>query len=221
MHQLVVKQRLHLEVALPTLLDTDPNLQLWFLTAAAEDSCDVSTHAKATILGMRRLLKHPRLQNRIVGSFAVLEVAHKVSRLQPCAHVHMLLVTKPIDQGRNRLSEAAWIHLWEELCPLARKRDPTIPLTRRNRKKPKPNLSFVAERVPRQPDDITRVIRYCTKWSYAGNIARNYRQLLTQPKAFIKRIEALKGVTRFFGNLHHRQPRNPPPAPSLSAVNTK
>lgn len=207
MNNRVVKQRLHLQSALPALLNTNPKLQLWFLTAAAADSCDVSNHARAAVLGMKRLLKHPRLQTRIIGSFAVLEVAHKVSRVEPCSHVHMLIVTKPIDTGRYRLSEKSWIQLWESLCPLARKRDPTIPLTRRDRKKPKPNLSFVAERIPLEVDHITRVIRYVCKWSYVKNVSRNYRALLADPKAFIERIVALQGVTRFFGSLHYGQPR--------------
>jgi len=207
MSRRTLKERRHLETILPDLLATDPTLQLWFVTAAAEDSPDIRTTAEAAVLGVRRLLRHPRLSNRVVGSFSVLEVAHKTSREYACSHIHSLVVTRPMDRGRHRISEAGWIDLWEHCCPLARKRDPTVPLLRQNSKRPKPNLSVVVEPVPRDGPDITKVIRYCTKWSYADNITRNYRELLSKPGEFISRIQSLQGVTRFFGDLHLQRPK--------------
>jgi plasmid rolling circle replication initiator protein Rep len=202
MSRRTLNERRHLEQTLPALLATDPTLQLWFVTSAAEDSADIRTTAKAAVQGVRQLLRHPRLKNRVVGSFSVLEIAHKTSRVDPCSHVHSLIVTKPMDKGRNRISEAEWVRLWEQCCPRARARDPTVRLLRQNSKRPKSNLSIVVKHVPRDGPDITKVIRYCSKWSYVANIVRNYRTLLIHPNNFIHRIQALTGVTRFFGSLH-------------------
>jgi hypothetical protein len=202
-------QRRHLEKELPALLKNDPDLQLWLITGAAADSLDVNLHAKAAVRGMINLLKHPRLKGRVVTSFSVLEVQHKTSREAPCAHVHTLLVCRPITSGKYRISEASWVAIWEECCSLPRVREGT--LVRRNAKKPKTNLSLDARIVDTQNDGLTKIIRYVTKWSYVKNIAKDYRELLVDPDAFMVRIKALKGVTRFFGKLHKKQKRRPKP----------
>jgi len=209
MSRRVWKERRHLEHSLPSLLRTDPSLQLWFVTAAAEDSPDIHTTAKAAVLGVRRLVRHPRLKKRVVGYFAALEVAHRTSREHPCAHVHAVLVTFPMDKGRHRISEADWVGMWEECCPLARGRDRAIKMLRYARGSPKPNLSIVVQRVSENSTDITRVIRYSTKWATADRIANHYRALLIQPDRFIWWIQSLRGIHRFFGDLHLR----PSPAP--------
>lgn len=205
-------ERKHLEESLPAILNGDPHLQVWFVTSAAEDNPDVALTANAVVRGVKSMLRHHRLKERVVGSFNVLEVAHKTSRIDPCSHVHSILVTHPIDKGRSRISEAEWVRIWEECCPLARKRDPTVKLIRQNINRPKPNLSIVAKQVPRTEIDLQRIINYCCKWSYPERIARNYRDLLLDPETFFNRIDALKRVTRFFGNLH-RNPRNASPLP--------
>ena len=210
MSRRVYRERKHLEEVLPALLKKHPGAQLWFLTGAAEDSDEVNTHAKAAVRGMKRLLNHPRLKNRVIAHFSVLEVALKRHRINPCAHVHSLIVTKPIDKGRYRISEPDWIRLWEEACPLARKRDLSIPLKRKQPTKPRKHPSFDARRVGPTKTDLDRVIRYSTKWATPMNITRNYRQLLTDPDRFIRRIDALKGVTRFFGPLHLTARRSSP-----------
>lgn len=210
MSRRTLKERRHLEQTLPALLATDPKLQLWFVTAAAKDSADIRTTAEAAVAGVRRLLRHPKLRSRVVGSFSVLEVAHKTSRQHACSHVHTLIVTLPMDKGRNRISEAQWVALWEECCPLARARDPTNRLIRHDKRHLKRNLSIVVKRVPTGGIDVTKVIRYCTKWSYAQNIASSYQTLLAQPGAFIRRIQALIGVPRFFGSLHIQRIRITP-----------
>jgi hypothetical protein len=202
MRRRVYLQRKHLQQALPAILKQHPGAQVWFLTGAAEDSDEVNSHAKAAVRGMKRLLNHPRLKNRIISHFSVLEVELKRYRTDPCAHVHSLIVTKPIDKGRYRISEPDWIRIWEESCSLARKRDLTIPLKRRQPTKPRKHPSFDARRVGPTKADLERVIRYSTKWATPRNITRNYRQLLTDSDRFIRRIQALKGVTRFFGPLH-------------------
>ncbi|WP_263374007.1 protein rep [Granulicella aggregans] len=198
----VWKQRSHLKRELPALLEVAPSRQLWFLTGAAEDGSDVRELSQAAMLGMNRIVRHPRLKNRVISSFSVLEIAHKTNRVDPCCHVHTLVVTEPMHQGRHRISEREWIELWEECCPRPRKRDPTVPLVRSNARKPKPNLSFVAERVPRTAQDIAKVIHYCTKWATPWRIIDSYRTLLANPHLFIERINALVGVTRFSGELH-------------------
>jgi hypothetical protein len=215
MSRRALRQRKHLEKELPAILSKDDTLQLWLITGTTADSLDVNLHAKAAVRGMVNLLKHPRLKGRVVTSFSVLEVAHKTSRVAPCAHVHTLLVCKPITSGKYRISEASWVEMWEECCSLPRVRQGKLP--RKNKKKPKPNLSLDARIVGtetagiihRTEADLTRVIRYVTKWSYVKNIATDYRQLLVDPDAFMVRIKALKGVTRFFGKLHNKQKRLP------------
>jgi hypothetical protein len=202
-----MNERRNLEQLLPALLATDSTLQLWFVTSAAKDSADIRSTAKAAVTGVRRLLRHPRLKDRVVAHFSVLEVAHKTSRVDPCSHVHTLVVTRPMDRGRHRISEREWVELWEQCCPLARGRDPTVRLLRRNSSKPKPNLSIVVKRVPVTPVDITRVSRYVTKWATPDNVVRNYRSLLADPATFITRIQSLMGVTRFFGSLHRQRQR--------------
>jgi len=204
MNRRVWKHRAHLEKAIPALLAQDPKYELWFITAACEDSPDVNSSARAAVKGMRSLLKHPRLKGRVVTSFSVLEVAFKTSRQHPCAHVHSLVIAKPMSKGRHRLSEATWIDLWEESCPLARGRDPCVPRTRRNKNHPKPNLSIVADLVPRTGADLIKVIRYSTKWGSRERLIKNYRELLRAPDTFIARVQALIGVTRFFGSLRQK-----------------
>jgi Replication protein len=212
MSRRVMNERNNLKQLLPPLLHADLTLQCWFITAAAADNRDIRTHSLAAVTGMRRLLKHRRLKGRIVASFSVLEVAHKTSRTDPCAHIHTLIVTKPMDKGRHRISEAEWIRLWESVCPLARARDPTRRLLRANRMRPKANLSIVVQRVPRATGDIDRVVNYCTKWATPLRAAGNYRDMLQDPDGFIQRIESLRGVTRFFGSLHRQRLRTPKPA---------
>lgn len=217
MSRRVYRERKHLQEALPALLKEHPGAQVWFLTGAVEDSDEVNTHAKAAVRGMKRLLNHPRLKNRIISHFSVLEVALKRYRTDPCAHVHSLIVTKPIDKGRYRISEPDWIRIWEESCSLARKRDLTVPLKRKQPTKPRRHASFVAVRAGSTKLDHDRLIRYSTKWATPRNITRNYRQLLTDPDRFILRIQALKGVTRFFGPLHLTSRRSPPDPASAQA----
>lgn len=153
---------------------------------------------------MRNLLKHERLRSRVVAHFSVLEVALKHGRVKPCAHVHSLVITKPLDKGRYRISEPDWILMWEAACPLARRRDMTVPLKRRQPTKPKKHASIVAVQAGVTEDDLAGLVRYCTKWATPSNITRNYRALLADPDEFIRRIDSLKGVTRFFGPLHLR-----------------
>ncbi len=202
MSRKVYRQREYLKEALPALLRANPKAQVWFFTGATEDSEDVNTHAKAAVSGMRRLLKHPRLRGRVISHFSVLEVAQKRHRVHPCAHVHSLVVTNPIDKGRYRISEPDWIRMWEEACPLARKRDLSVPLKRKQPTKPRQHASFVAVQCGPTEADLEALIRYSTKWATPRNITRNYRQLLLDPDRFIRRIDALKRVTRFFGPLH-------------------
>jgi Replication protein len=202
MSRRVYKQRKHLEEALPAALRNHPGSQLWFLTGAADDSHEVNLHAKAAVRGMREMLKNPRLKSRVIAHFSVLEVALKRGRLKPCAHVHSLVVTKPLDKGRYRISEPDWILMWEQACPLARKRDLSIPLKRRQPTKPRKHASFVAKHAGVTDEHLDRLIRYCTKWATPRRITKNYRALLADPDGFIRRIDSLKGVTRFFGPLH-------------------
>lgn len=84
MSRRVFNQRRHLEVALPSLLQTNPTYQLWFITAAAADSRDVTAHSKSAVLGMKRLLKHGELKSRVISHFSVLEVALKRGRPDGC-----------------------------------------------------------------------------------------------------------------------------------------
>lgn len=199
------RQRKHLLSVLPVLLATDPKLQLWFLTGAAADGPDVALHAKAAVLGMRRLLKHPRLKYRVVAYFAVLEVADKVWREHPCAHVHALIVTKPMDKGKYRISERDWVSMWEAACSHHRKPLRELPQRRVLTKKQKVHRSLVAVLVPRTKDDIAKVAQYCTKWANQSRIVSDYRRLLTHdPDGFLARIDALEGVPRFFGPLHKK-----------------
>ena len=201
------RQRKHLLQALPALLAGNSNYQLWFITGAAADSADVNAAAWSAVNGMRRLLKHPRLRGRVVCHFSVLEIAHKRGRQHPCAHVHTLAVTKPMDKGKYRLSRRHWIELWEEACPLHRKR--LLPVRRSPKRKGKrvaknkPHVSLVAKMIPRDGDHVQRVILYCTKWATPRRVARDYRALLNpDPTVFLERVDALKGVPRFFGELH-------------------
>jgi|SRR5450631_2040387 len=154
--------------------------------------------------GMRKLLKHDRLRNRVISHFSVLEVAKKRGRETPCAHVHTVLVTKPIHTGRYRISEPDWILMWEQACPLARQRDLSIPLKRKQPKNPSRHPSFLAKRAGVTGDDLTGLIQYCTKFAAPKKIAMTYRELMRNPDEFIERIDSLKGVTRFFGGLHRK-----------------
>jgi hypothetical protein len=199
MSRRVYYERQHLNVALPAILAKHPTAQLWLITAAAADGANVNAYARSVVAGTRRLLKQPRLKARMITSFSVLEVSQMVGR-EPCAHTHTLLVTKPITVGRNRISEADWIGMWEAACPLARKRDPSVRLIRKGKKKP--NLSIVAEHVPRHGLHVAHIIEYVTKWANVSNVNRNYQSLLTDPPQFIERIQSLIRVTRFFGTLH-------------------
>jgi hypothetical protein len=201
MSRRVYKQRLHLKEQLPALMKEHPRSQLWFLTGAAEDDAEIRGHAKAAITGMRRVLRHPRLENRVISHFAVLEVALKNHRT-PCAHVHALVVTRPMDKGKYRISEPDWIRIWEQSCPLARKRDESDTLQRKRPAQPRENVSFKAVLAADTTTDRGTLIGYCTKWADPDWIAKNYRQLLKNPDRFIDRIESLKGITRFFGPLH-------------------
>jgi hypothetical protein len=222
------RQRKYLLNALPALLSENPRYQLWFITGAAADSHDVNTSSRAAVTGMRRLLKHARLKRRVVAHFSVLEIAHKPGREHPCAHVHTLAVTKPIHQGKYRISKKDWIQMWEEACSLHRKRLPVqrFPQRRRITKsrcaattgriafakrldrsrlamKMNAHESLVAKMVPRDERHILRVIRYVTKWANPRRVARDYRSLLNpNPDVFLERVNALKGVHRFFGELH-------------------
>ena len=202
MSRRVYRQRKHLLPAIQTLLATNPQYQLWFLTGAAEDSSDINAHAWNAVSGMKRLLKHARLKRRVIAHFSVLEVAYKRGRKHPCAHVHSLVVSKPMDKGKYRISQRDWIALWEVACPLHRKRQQQPPTLRRRGPKPWTHPSFVAKLLPRDDMQQLKVIRYCTKWA-TPRVTRNYRRLLApDPNVFLKRIDALKGVPRFFGELH-------------------
>jgi hypothetical protein len=199
------KQRKNLETLLPALLGSDPSLQLWWITAAAADSPDITRHARAAALGTQRLLRHPRLKGRIVASFSVLEVAYKTCRVYPCCHTHTLLVTKPMSVGRHRISHPEWVRLWEQVCSLPRLRsDPHARILRSNPAK-KNNTSLWAEQAKTTPEDITRLINYSTKWSFQNNLVADFdRQIQASPGRFIERIQQLQGCTRFFGSLSYR-----------------
>lgn len=195
-------QRKHLLAVLPKLLELDHSHQVWLITGAAADNPDVKTAARACVSGMRRLFKHPRLRNRVIAYFSVLEVAHKHGRQHPCAHVHALTVTKPIDNGKYRISRRDWVHIWEDVCPQHRK-PLSLPRRRRKEASAKIHASLDIRRVPRTADDLNRVLRYCTKAARWSRVAQDYHQLLVpDPRVFLGRIAALKGIPRFFGPLH-------------------
>ena len=204
-HYWASKQRRNLESLLPTLLASDPTLQLWWITAACADNHDIATHARAAVLGTQRLLRHPRLKGRVVASFSVLEVAYKTSPTLPCCHTHTLVVTKPMDQGRHRISHPDWVHLWEGVCSLPRLRsDPSARVLRRNPAK-KNSTSIWVEQARQTPDDITRLTNYVTKWSFKDNLVADFdTQLKASPGRFIDRVRQLHNVTRFFGSLAYR-----------------
>jgi hypothetical protein len=224
-------ERRHLSIALTTLLDENPRYQLWMLTGTAADSPDVRTSALAAVRGMKRLLKHPRLKGRVIAHFSALEVADKSWREHPCAHVHSLVVTKPMDKGKYRISRRDWVAMWEDACPQHRIRVPTSkrrrpmpPKTksrrsapasakrRRGDPQPREHPSLKADLVPREPDHILRVVNYCTKWAATRRVVSDYRRLLgPNPLKFLDRIAALKGVTKFFGSLHIMKARKAAP----------
>jgi hypothetical protein len=196
-----IRNRTHLQLQIPKLLDEDINLELWFLTGAAADSPDVHKHATAAVTGMRRLLRHKRLANRVVASFSALEIASKTSPTLPCCHVHSLVVCKQISHGRYRISEADFVHLWERACDLPRLRaDPMARMLRRNQNRKKENLSLVAVQIPRIPTDISSTISYVTKQAQPKRLLDDYEKLLGDPDAFINRIQQLHRVPRFFGD---------------------
>jgi Replication protein len=210
------KERRHLLGSLQKLLAQNPRYQLWFITGAAADSPDVRTSACAAVLGMKKLLSHSRLKGRVIAHFSVLEVAHKHGREHPCAHVHTLAVTRPMDKGRYRISRKDWVSLWEGACPQHRKRAPTS-VRRRKGAKPEEHLSLVAKLIPRDRSHMIPVIKYCTKWAATRRVTRDYRRLLRpNPQAFLDRIDALKGVPKFFGGLHRR--RNEPQHPAKAEL---
>jgi hypothetical protein len=160
---------------------------------------------------VRKLLRHPRLRGRVIASFSVLEVATKPWRKNPCVHVHTLAVTKPL-RGRNYISQKLWIAMWEQACPQHRRPLPRRRRPRQGAKLPK-HPSLVAKMVPRTEVDLTRVVRYCTKWATVRNIASDYRRLLApNPRDFLERIAALKGIPKFFGGLHRKKVRKRRPA---------
>jgi hypothetical protein len=201
------KERQHLLAALQELLTQDPRSQLWFITGAAADSPDVATAARAAVSGMRKMLKHPRLRGRVIAHFSVLEVAHKYGREYPCAHVHTLVVTRPMDKGRYRISRKDWVSLWENACPQHRRRAPALEPRRKGGKREQ-HHSLVAKLVPREMNDLTRVVKYCTKWAAPYRVVRDYSRLLwPNPQLFLERMAALKGVPKFFGGLHRKKVR--------------
>jgi hypothetical protein len=206
----------HLSETLSALLATDEDLQLWFLTLATEDSADVHSSARAAVAATRRLLRHPRIASRVVAYFAVAEVATKHLNAPPCVHTHAILVTRPMDQGRHRISQGGWVNLWEECCSLARKRNPNFSLKRQNPRHPARDLSAVMLRVPRCIDDLERVTRYVCKGSLTSDAVAEYRQQLLDPSMFIDRVADLQGTTRFFGPLHRQRPK--PRAVTTEAV---
>lgn len=219
-------ERQHLIAGLETLLDQNPKYQLWLLTGAADDSPDVRTSALAAVRGIKRLLKHPRLKGRVIAHFSALEVADKSWREHPCAHVHTLVVTKPMDKGKYRISRKDWVAMWEDACPQHRIRVPTAkrrrsapPSAKRRRGGPKPreHPSLKADLIPLERDHIIRVVNYCTKWAATKRIVRDYRRLLgPNPLRFLERIASLKGVTKFFGSLHIIKARNVAPCEPAS-----
>lgn len=189
--------------SLKSTLEQDPSHQLWFITACVEDSPEINQHALAAVRGMKTLLRDPRLATQIVGSFSVLEISRKHGRKYPCCHVHTLLVTKPL-LGRYYVSQPRWVQMWEQACPLHRKRI-TEKLLRKNDSKPIPkNISILAKLVPKSEDDFKRVGIYVSKWASEKAIADNYYSIMhdpTNPNAFAERIEGLTGVTRFWGSM--------------------
>jgi hypothetical protein len=44
------------------LLAANPTYQVLFITGATADSLDVNSSARSAVTGMKRLLKHPRIQ---------------------------------------------------------------------------------------------------------------------------------------------------------------
>lgn len=195
-------QRKHLLTVVPKLLEQDDSCQVWLITGAAADNPDVKTTARACVSGMQRLLKHPRLRNRVIAYFSVLEVAHKHGRQHPCAHVHTLVVTKPINKGKYRISRRDWVRIWEGVCPQHRK-PLSIPRRRRKGTSAMIHASLDVRMIPRTADDLNRVLRYCTKAARWRRVAQDYNQLLVpDPRVFLGRIAALKGIPRFFGPLH-------------------
>jgi hypothetical protein len=176
----------------------------------------INRSAMVAVTGMKRLLKHPRLIRRVVASFSALEVSLKNSRTEPCAHIHTLIVTRSIDKGRHRISEADWVTMWEESCSLARTRDPGKMM--RKTSQPKPNLSLVAKFVPHgESVQLSKVISYVTKLATPANLADYFRPLIATPDEYIARMDALVGVTRYFGPLHRR--RSKPASPSADRGN--
>lgn len=196
-----ISTRLRVHKSLAESLASDINLEVWFLTGCAADSEDVTTHARSAVRGMNRLFKHKRLRNRIVGTFSALEVAPKTSLL-PCAHVHSLMVTRPITVGKYRISEAQFLEMWEESCEHHRPRlNPHEKMLRRNAARKKPHLSFVALQVLKNALDITRTADYLTKEANAERVIYNHEDLLLNPDNYIDRIQQLRHTTRFSGSL--------------------
>lgn len=205
------KEREHLSVKLREVLARDPKYQLWLITGTAEDSPEVRKSALAVVWGMKRLLRHPRLRGRVIEYFSVLEVERKQWRNYPCAHVHTLLITKPIDKGKYRISKSDWVAIWETVCPRARNRIPSIACEQmKNGGAEQPSLKACL--IPRDENHLTAVIRYCTKWA-APKLARRGCQDLFSPhsEGFVERMIALKGVPRFFGDMHIRKARKARP----------
>jgi len=95
------RERQHLELALPQLLRADPDCEFWMLTGATKDSPDIRAHAQAAVNGMRTLLKHECLKNRVLAIFGSLEIAYKGK--DPCSHVHALICVWQLNLG----------HLWQ------------------------------------------------------------------------------------------------------------
>jgi len=190
------KQREHLLVAVPTLLRADGRYQVWHVTAVAADSPDVRRQSWGVVTGVRRLMKHDRLRGRVVSYFAALEIFQHSRREYPCAHAHVLVITRPMDKGKYRISRCDWIRIWEAVCPAARQLSGPCRASRVGA-----NVSLLANHIPREDEHIRRVINYCTKWAVPEAAADSFRGLLTDPDRFIQQHLALRGVPRYFGDM--------------------
>lgn len=210
------KERQHATEAIKELLGKDSRYQLWFITGAAADSPDIRASARSAVVGMSRMLRNHRLKGRVIAHFSALQVERKQWRKYPCAHVHTLAITKPL-RGRSYISQKLWIAMWEQACSHHRKPLPERRLHRKGAKLPQ-HPSLLARLVPRRDIDLIRVVSYCTRWATAKHASIDYGRLLSpNPRDFLERMAALKGIPKFFGSLHRRKVRRQHPGKAASS----
>jgi Replication protein len=204
------RERKHLRAVLSGLLTRYPKYEMYMVTGATKNSQDVATHARAAVEGMRCLLKHPALKNRIVESFGCLELANKYGP-DPCSHAHALIVTRPLT-GNYYISQLKWNAMWAECCPLAREPGERIRRRTTASEQRQKNLPCLAEPIKRgewlhggvaQSFDqhVLAKIRYVTKWAGPGRIAEDFYVAMSDLEQFATDRRGLQGIPRFWGSL--------------------